>query len=35
LTPSIKLSYPQAIAKCLKKVIELQVPLLHENVTEY
>ena len=25
----------QAIAKCLKKVIELQVPLLHQNVTEY
>ncbi len=25
----------QAIAKCLKKVIESQVPLLHQNVTEY
>jgi hypothetical protein len=29
------ISYIQAIAKCLKKVIELQVPLLHLNVTEY
>jgi hypothetical protein len=28
-------NYQQAIAKCLKKVIELQVPLLHQNVTEY
>ena len=25
----------QAIAKCFKKVIELQVQLLHQNVTEY
>jgi hypothetical protein len=29
------LIYEQAIAKCLKKVIELLVSLLHQNVAEY